>query len=937
MSPESIDPPSVFAGLWQAVWRYRRRTMAALALLVLAKAAGVTVPLVLKAIVDRFSAAQALAPEGAAGGAPLLLVLPVFLLLGYALLRFAGTLFTELRDLVFARVTQRTVTAFAERTFAHLMSLSPRFHVQRNTGSLIRDVERGTAGIGFLLGAGLFTVVPTLVEFVAVLAVMAIGYSLWFTLVIMVTFFVYAGFTMAMTGRRVLQQRKLNELDSNANGRMVDSLLNYETVKTHAREGYERTRYAAVLGQWVDSSLANQHALSALHIGQSAIIAAGVAAVMLLAGEQTVQGRMTVGDLVLVNAYVIQICLPLNALGYVFRQGRDALVATERLFALLEQKAEIEDRPTSQALQVRGGAVAFEHVDFSYEAGRQILWGLDLSIPAGGTVAVVGGSGSGKSTLARLLLRLYDADGGRITVDGQDLRSITLASLREAIGVVPQDTVLFNDTLAHNIGYGRTNAGMAEIIAAAQAAQVHEFIMSLPEAYDTVVGERGLKLSGGEKQRVAIARAFLKNPPIMIFDEATSALDTRAERAIQSELDRVAEGRTTLIIAHRLSTIVNADEIVVLDKGRIVERGRHETLLEKGGLYAQLWNLQRQQQQFEQLERQLARQPVNLAVLLAQTIDGLREQIEARQVRLASEVDFENASVTGDPSTLAQALRELCMWALTGTPQGGRIELRLERDGGRARLSVTDGRHGLAPQAAPSPPMAAAPTDPWPPAPPHGTETPLDPLELRSTIERQGGSFTIEAPSSTHGMRYVIELPLRALVVPPPLLHGGLPGEQIPTVPQAQRPSRPLAGLRVLCVDDDADARELIRRLLEIEGALVLTFASGGESLGWLNEQPRLQWPHLMVCDVALGLEDGHEVMRRVRDIEAGRGVPPGERVPAIALTRLAGAEERVRALQAGFQVHLSKPVNADELVSTIFTLARSGRNAAGQPILPAG
>ncbi|MBA3590562.1 ABC transporter transmembrane domain-containing protein [Methylibium sp.] len=935
MSADSINPSTVLAGLWQAVWRYRRRTLAAILLLVLAKAAGVMVPLVLKAIVDRFSAAQSVGPEAAPGSVPLLLALPVFLLLGYALLRFAGTLFTELRDLVFARVTQRTVTAFAERTFAHLMSLSPRFHVQRNTGSLIRDVERGNAGIGFLLGAGLFTVVPTLVEFVAVLAVMAIGYSLWFTLVIMVTFFVYAGFTVAMTGKRALQQRKLNELDSHANGRMVDSLLNFETVKTHAREGYERTRYATVLGQWVDSSLANQRALSALHIGQSAIIAAGVAAVMLLAGEQTVQGRMTVGDLVLVNAYVIQICLPLNALGYVFRQGRDALVATEKLFALLEQKAEIEDRPTSQALQVRGGTVAFEHVDFSYEAGRQILWDLDLSIPAGQTVAVVGGSGSGKSTLARLLLRLYDVDGGRITVDGQDLRSITLATLREAMGVVPQDTVLFNDTIAHNIGYGRTNAGMAEIIAAAQAAQVHEFILSLPEAYETMVGERGLKLSGGEKQRVAIARAFLKNPPIMIFDEATSALDTRAERAIQSELDRIAEGRTTLIIAHRLSTIVNADEIVVLDKGRIVERGRHEALLERAGLYAQLWNLQRQQQQFERLERALARQPVNLAVLLAQTIDGLREQIEARQVRLVSEVDFENASVTGDPSTLAQAMRELCMWALAGTPPSGRIELKLERDGANARLSVTDGRHGLAAHAPAVPPPGA--TDLPMGAPPRGTETPLDPLELRSTIERQGGSFTIEAPSSTHGMRYVIELPLRAVVVPASLLHGGQPGEQIATVPHAQRPSRPLAGLRVFAIDDDADARAVIRHLLELEGAQVLSFISGTQALAWLEAQPRPQWPQLVVCDIALGQEDGHAVIRRVREIEAERGVPPGERVPAIALSGLARGDDRVRALQAGFQVHLAKPVNPDELIATIFTLARSGRNAAGQPILPAG
>ncbi|HEV7915635.1 MAG TPA: ABC transporter ATP-binding protein/permease, partial [Albitalea sp.] len=429
---KDIDTASVFAGLWSAAWRYRHRTIAAVLLLVLAKVAGVAVPLLLKAIVDSFSRPQSLATTVVGAGIATVLAMPVFLLLGYALLRFASTLFTELRDLVFARVTRRTVTSFAEQTFAHLLSLSPRFHVQRNTGSLIRDVERGTAGVGFLLGAGLFTVVPTMVEFVAVLVVMSLGYSLWFTLAIIVTFFVYAGFTLALTQRRALHQRKVNEMDSKASGRMVDSLINYETVKTCAREEFERRRYAAITDEWVERAVRNQHALSMLHIGQSAIIAAGVASVMLLAGQETMRGAMTVGDLVLVNAYVIQICLPLNALGFVFREAKDALVNTETLFALLRQVPEIQDRPDSLPLLMKGGAVAFEHVDFSYEAGRQILYDVSLALEAGSTVAVVGGSGSGKSTLARLMLRLYDVAGGRIAVDGQDLRAVKIATLREA-------------------------------------------------------------------------------------------------------------------------------------------------------------------------------------------------------------------------------------------------------------------------------------------------------------------------------------------------------------------------------------------------------------------------------------------------------------------------------------------------------------------------
>jgi len=619
---------------------------------------------------------------------------------------------------------------------------------------------------------------------------------------------------------------------------------------------------------------------------------------MLLAGQQTVRGVMTVGDLVLVNAYVIQICLPLNALGFVFREARDALVNTEKLFDLLRQEPEIDDRPGSARLQIKGGAVVFDHVSFAYEPGRRVVDDVNLSIGAGQTVAVVGGSGSGKSTLARLLLRLYDVQAGRVTVDGQDVRGVRTDSLREAIGIVPQDTVLFNDTVAYNIAYGRPNAGMAEIIEAAKAAQVHEFIQSLPEQYGTQVGERGTKLSGGEKQRIAIARAFLKNPPIMIFDEATSALDTRAERAIQSELDRIAQGRTTLVIAHRLSTVVNADEIVVMDKGRVVERGRHEALLERDGLYAQLWNLQRQQQQFERVERRMARQPVDLVGLLAGVLDGVRPAIEARHVSLFTDIDPAASGVTSDPNTLSQVLHALCVAALSATPPGGRIELRLERAMGAARVSVTDGRHAR-------PSLNGAP-------PVFPETVPVDPLALHSTIERQGGRFAVEPPTSIRGMRYTMELPLRAVAVhAPPLTINNVPAKH------------PLDGLRVILIDDDADARESLTLLLEADGAAVLSFGAGADALAWLRSHDHHFWPDAIVCDVMIDREDGHVILRAVRQLEAERGVPLDARVPAVALTGLGGTDDRVRALMAGFQVHLAKPVEAGELVQTLYRLTR--------------
>lgn len=566
--------------LLRVLAEYRWRVTISVVLLLLAKVATVAVPLVLKRIIDTFS--QPIHPT----------TLPIYLLAGYALLRFASTLFNEWRDLLFARVTLRTVSAYAQKTFAHLHALGPRFHARRQIGSLLPDIDRGTNGIAFLLSVGLFTVVPTLVEIGLVLFIILRRYSAEFAVIIVVTFFLYAGFTLVFTAKRVVYQRRVNKLDASAKGQLADSLLNYDTIKYFTNEAVERQRFAGIMGRWLEAGAGNQRALFTLHVGQSAVIALGVAAIMLLAGDAVLHRRMSVGDLVLINSYALQVCLPLNALGFVYRESRDAWVNAERLLALLREKPEIEDTPGMPRLQPRAGDVTFDHVSFHYEPERPVLSDISFHIPPGTTLAVVGRSGSGKSTLARLLLRFYNPTAGRILVDGQDVTGVSPSSVRQAIGVVPQETALFNDTLGANIAYGRIGSSREEVIDACRAAQLHDLIDSLPQQYDTPAGERGVKISGGEKQRIAIARTILKGPPILIFDEATSALDADSEHAIAQELDRLSRNRTTLIIAHRLSTIVNANQIIVMDHGRIVERGTHAELLRRKGAYARLWLLQ---------------------------------------------------------------------------------------------------------------------------------------------------------------------------------------------------------------------------------------------------------------------------------------------------------------------------------------------------------
>ena len=566
------------------LWTYRLRVLAALGCLFAAKVANVTVPIVFKNMIDGLSASeQALA-------------LPVLLLVLYGALRFSTALFTELREFLFARVTQRAVRQVALEVFRHLHALSLRFHLERQTGGVSRDIERGTRSISSLISYTLYSILPTLVEIGLVLGILFVKYDLGFVLITVVSLVSYIVYTVKVSNWRIDIRRAVNENDSAANTRAIDSLLNYETVKYFNNEAYEVRRYDEQMLKWEDAATRSQTTLSALNLGQQAIIALGVTAMMWRAANGVVEGHMTIGDLVLVNAFLIQLYIPLNFLGVVYREIRQALTDIERMFNLLNEHREIADAPDARDLPEGPLQVNFAAVDFAYDPDREILRNLDFAIAAGKTVAVVGHSGAGKSTLARLLFRFYDVTGGAIRINGHDLRKLKQNSLRAAIGIVPQDTVLFNDSIFYNINYGRPDATREEVFAAARAAQLHDFIESLPQKYETRVGERGLKLSGGEKQRVAIARALLKNPPILIFDEATSALDSATERAIQEQLELAAIGRTTLIIAHRLSTVMNADEILVMQGGHIIERGTHAALLDADGAYAQMWTLQQQEQ-----------------------------------------------------------------------------------------------------------------------------------------------------------------------------------------------------------------------------------------------------------------------------------------------------------------------------------------------------
>jgi ABC-type transport system involved in Fe-S cluster assembly fused permease/ATPase subunit len=566
---------------------YKGRVALALSCLIAAKVANVGVPLVLKQIVDSLT-------PGSQGQ---ILVLPLALLVAYGVLRLSTTAFTELREFFFAKVTQRAVRTIALKTFRHLHELSLRFHLARQTGGLTRDVERGTRGISTLIGFTLFSILPTLIEIGLVSAILIARYDLWFIGITLAALVLYIVYTVTITEWRTGFRRQMNELDSRANTRAIDSLLNYETVKYFNNEEFEARRYDESLQRWETAAVRSQTSLSLLNIGQSAIIAIAVTLIMWRATLGVVRGTMTIGDLVLVNAFMIQLYIPLNFLGVIYREIKQAVADMERMFQLIDENAEVKDAPGAAPLLASAGEVRFEHVDFCYESNRQILFDVSFAIPAGRTIAVVGPSGSGKSTLARLLYRFYDVSGGRITVDRQDLRAVQQSSVRSAIGIVPQDTVLFNDSIEYNIAYGRPDASKNEIIAAAKLAQIHDFVNALPEGYATPVGERGLKLSGGEKQRVAIARAILKNPRILIFDEATSALDSKSEKLIQAELEQISADRTTLTIAHRLSTIVGADEILVLDRGRITERGTHAELLSADGSYARMWALQQEERQ----------------------------------------------------------------------------------------------------------------------------------------------------------------------------------------------------------------------------------------------------------------------------------------------------------------------------------------------------
>ncbi|MEW8011426.1 MAG: ABC transporter ATP-binding protein/permease [Candidatus Thiodiazotropha sp.] len=568
------------------LWEYRGRALLALGCLVLAKLANVGIPLVLKEIVDALDK-----------GDKTLLVLPLFLLLGYGALRLGSSLFNELRDAIFARVRYRAMRNLSNRVLAHLHELSLRFHLQRQTGAISRDLERGTRSVSTIFNYLVFSIIPMVVEFGLVAVIMLSQYEVIFTLITFGTVAVYVAFTLAITEWRMEFRHTMNRLDSQANNQAFDSLINYETVKYFGNEPLELRRFDETLSQWEDNAVKSQTSMSLLNFGQGGITAIGVTFIMLLAADSVVKGSMSIGDLVLVNAFMLQLFIPLNFLGMVYRQIKYSLADMDLIFKLLEEQAEITDAKDAKQLQLVAGEVRFEQVDFHYQPEREILHKVDFTIAAGEKLAVVGHSGAGKSTLSRLLFRFYDVIDGRIKIDGQDIRHVTRSSLRSVIGIVPQDTVLFNDTILYNLAYGRPDASHEDIEEAARIAHIAEFIEQLPDGYRTVVGERGLKLSGGEKQRVAIARAMLKRPRILVFDEATSSLDTKTEQAIQETLGEVAKHHTTLVIAHRLSTVVDADRILVMEGGRIMEQGKHHELLGMGGLYHQMWQLQQKERQ----------------------------------------------------------------------------------------------------------------------------------------------------------------------------------------------------------------------------------------------------------------------------------------------------------------------------------------------------
>ena len=592
MRPTRLEKPSLNRNDWGTIrsllpylWEFKKRVLLALVLLVMAKLASVAVPLLLKEVVDALDQPQDI------------LVLPVLFVVGYGVLRLCSTLFGEIRDAIFAKVTQRAIRRVAIRVFGHLHALSLRFHLERQTGGVSRDIERGSRGISFLLNFMLFNILPTLLEIGLVAIILLSNYDIWFSIIIFSTLVAYIALTLVVTERRMIFRRTMNDMDSKANTRAIDSLLNYETVKYFGNESWEAERYDEHLKNWETAAVRNQTSLAALNAGQSGIIAIGVTLLMLLASDGVVKGSMSLGDLVLVNAFMLQLYMPLHFLGFVYREIKHSLADMEKMFALLTEREEIKNKSDALDLVQGDASVRFENVNFSYESNRQILFNMSFDIPAGHNIAVVGHSGSGKSTISRLLFRFYEVTSGRILVNDQDISNITQKSLRATVGIVPQDTVLFNESIYYNIAYGRPEASCEEVFQAAKSAHIHEFIESLPEKYKTKVGERGLKLSGGEKQRVAIARAILKGPKILIFDEATSALDSRSEKAIQGELKRIAANRTTLTIAHRLSTIADADQILVMDKGRIIERGSHQELLAARGFYFHMWELQQQEEQ----------------------------------------------------------------------------------------------------------------------------------------------------------------------------------------------------------------------------------------------------------------------------------------------------------------------------------------------------